>query len=175
MPTTSARSYGDYYQSCVTYAKTFEEKDKIELQFINNQRQSNRGVLLRPLGGAVSQRRRISADAIEHPGQIAPTSARDPDTGERIMAVSCPMIYSNGEVIGVLRYVTSHAGWSTGRSCLVTLVCRFVRTVRAGWWCCFSSSYCIRSILDPVAEITATAKRIAARQLRRADSDVQIR
>ena len=34
-------------------------------------------------------------------------SAKDPATGERIMAVSSPMIYSSGEVIGVLRYVTS--------------------------------------------------------------------
>lgn len=32
---------------------------------------------------------------------------RNPSTGERIMAVSCPMIYTNGEVIGVLRYVTT--------------------------------------------------------------------
>ena len=31
----------------------------------------------------------------------------DPSTGEHIMAVSSPLIYTNGEVIGVLRYVTS--------------------------------------------------------------------
>ena len=31
------QDYGDYYQSCITYAKTFEDKGKIELQFINNQ------------------------------------------------------------------------------------------------------------------------------------------
>ena len=28
------------------------------------------------------------------------------DTRERILAVSSPMVYTNGEVIGVLRYVT---------------------------------------------------------------------
>ncbi len=29
------QSYNAYYQSCVTYARTFEEKNTIELQFIN--------------------------------------------------------------------------------------------------------------------------------------------
>ena len=41
------------------------------------------------------------------PNMISGYSFTDPHTGERIMAVSSPMIYSNGEVIGVLRYVTS--------------------------------------------------------------------
>ena len=29
------QSYSEYYQSCATYARTFEEKNTIELQFIN--------------------------------------------------------------------------------------------------------------------------------------------
>ena len=40
-------------------------------------------------------------------GEMATYVGKDPATGERIMAVSSPMIYSSGEVIGVLRYVTS--------------------------------------------------------------------
>ena len=31
------QSYNEYYQSCITYAKTFEERNNIELQFINAQ------------------------------------------------------------------------------------------------------------------------------------------
>ena len=31
------QSYNEYYQSCITYAQTFEEKNNIELQFINAQ------------------------------------------------------------------------------------------------------------------------------------------
>ena len=31
------QTYNEYYQSCITYAQTFEDKDIIELQFINNQ------------------------------------------------------------------------------------------------------------------------------------------
>lgn len=77
---------------------------------------------------------------------------RDPDTGERIMAVSCPMIYSNGEVIGVLRYVTS-TRLVNRQIILVCLVCCFVLTVVLAV-VLLSSGYCIRSILNPVAEIT---------------------
>ena len=29
------QSYNDYYQSCINYAKTFEHKDRLELQFIS--------------------------------------------------------------------------------------------------------------------------------------------
>ena len=85
---------------------------------------------------------------------------RDPDTGERIMAVSCPMIYSNGEVIGVLRYVTS-TRLVDRQIFLTALVCSFVLAVVLGV-VVLSSGYYIRSILNPVAEITEKAQRIAS-------------
>jgi signal transduction histidine kinase len=83
----------------------------------------------------------------------------DPDTGERIMAVSSPMIYSNGEVIGVLRFVTSTRKLDTqiavvGAIALAALV--FVVLVVV-----VSSYYFVRSIMLPVGEITEKAKRIA--------------
>ena len=31
------QNYNDYYQSCITYAQTFEDRNIIELQFINAQ------------------------------------------------------------------------------------------------------------------------------------------
>ena len=84
----------------------------------------------------------------------------DPSTGEKIIAVSSPMIYSNGEVIGVLRYVTSTrlidrqiisiAALSVAVLCVVVAIVLF------------SSSYYIRTILIPVKEITEKAKKIAS-------------
>ncbi len=38
---------------------------------------------------------------------VQPFVGRDPATGERILAASGPMIFSNGDVVGVLRFVTS--------------------------------------------------------------------
>ena len=70
------------------------------------------------------------------------------------------MIYSNGEVIGVLRYVTS-TRLVNRQIILVCLVCCFVLTVVLAV-VLLSSGYCIRSILNPVAEITEKAQRIAS-------------
>ena len=150
------QNYKEYYQSCITYAQTFEDRDKIELQFINAQG-------------------RIVASSYGHWAGVSPTTSdiqeaistrgpgtyvgRDSATNERIIAVSSPMIYSNGEVIGVLRYVTSTrkidmqiffvAAMALSALMVVMLVVLVV------------SSYNIRSVLVPVSEITEKAKKIA--------------
>ena len=151
------QNYNDYYQSCITYAQTFEEKDDIELQFINAN-----GVLVASSYGlwagpspATSEIQRAISER-----RIVPYVGRDPLTGERIMAVSSPMIYSNGEVIGVLRYVTSTKLMDLQilRIALYSLLGLAVVTVIV----LISSGYYIRTILNPVAEITEKAKRIAA-------------
>ena len=88
-----------------------------------------------------------------------PYLGKNPSTGERIMAVSCPMIYFNGEVIGVLRYVTSTriVDYQIAVVALFSLLGLFVVLSVV----LFSSNYYIRSILVPVAEITEKAKRIS--------------
>lgn len=151
------QSYKDYYQSCITYAQTFEDKDRIELQFI-----SNDGSLVASSYGEWSGQSPNTPEIRQalDTRDICPYVGKDPDTGERIMAVSGPMIYSSGEVIGVLRYVTSTrlVDWqilSMGMIC--TAVLSVVLAVVM-----FSSSYYIRSILEPVADITEKAKRIAS-------------
>ena len=76
------------------------------------------------------------------------------------MAVSSPMIYSNGEVIGVLRYVTSVRKVDAQIflvACISILVLLVVLAVVM-----LSSSYYLRSIMNPVAEITEKAQRIAS-------------
>ena len=147
------QDYGDYYQSCITYAKTFEDKGKIELQFINNQ-----GSLVASSYGPWAGPSPSTSDIWDAISIRDKSSyiGRDPDTGERIMAVSCPMIYSNGEVIGVLRYVTS-TRLVNRQIILVCLVCCFVLTVVLAVVLLSSGS-----ILNPVAEITEKAQRIAS-------------
>lgn len=152
----TSQDYNEFYQSCINYANTFEDKNKLELQFINTD-----GVIVATSYGNW---------AVENPGtseiqqamdtrQIVPYRGEDPATGESIVAVSSPMIYSNGEIIGVLRFVTS-----------ARLIQRQIAII--AFWCVaalavltiavmVSSNYYIRSILIPVAEITEKAKRIA--------------
>ena len=149
-------NYKDYYKSCMTYAETFDEGNDLELQFINNQGRlvaSSYGSWagLPPKTGDIS-------DAISTRGPATFVGV-DPDTGERIMAVSCPMIYSNGEVIGVLRYVTS-TRLVDRQIMIVALVCLLVLGVVVAV-VVISGNFLIRSVVYPVAEITEKAKRIS--------------
>ena len=151
------QSYGEFYQSCIVMAQTFEEKDVLELQFIST---SGRIVASSygQWGGEDPETPDIQ-QAIETK-EVAPYRGENPATGERILAVSSPMIYVNGEVIGVMRFVTSlknvdrQIAMITGVAVLAGLL--FVALVM------FSSQFFIRSIVGPVTEVTATAKRIAA-------------
>ena len=151
------QDYSDFYQSCVTYAQTFEERNKMELQFINA-----RGEIVAtsygPWAGNSPETPEVT-DAMKH-RDVVPYLGKDPSTGERIMAISSPMIYTNGEVIGVLRYVTS-TQLVDQQIFMVALVCLLVLAVIL-IVVLLSSGYYIRSILVPVAEITEKAKRISA-------------
>ena len=150
------QNYNAYYQSCITYAQTFEDRNDIELQFINKD-----GKLV---ASSVGHWAGESPNTTEIQEAVSTRSirtflGRDPVTGERIMAVSSPMIYSNGEVIGVLRYVTS-TKLVDMQIFLVALVCFAVLLVVL-LVVILSSGYYIRSIMTPVAEITEKAKRIS--------------
>lgn len=150
------KSYSEYYQSAFSYTEKFEDKDKLELQFINAAGKieiSTYGLT----AGSIPQTPDI-AKAIES-GQMASWTGTDPHTGERIMAVSSPMVFS-GNVVGVMRYVTSlklvdrqiDLGFALALGVGVLILALVI----------FSNLYFIRSIVEPVAEITETAKRIAA-------------
>ena len=151
------QSYNEYYQSCITYAQTFENKNNIELQFINAQ-----GRIVASSFGNWTGSSPTTADIAKaiNNRSIEPYVGTNPSTGERIMAVSSPMIYSNGEVIGVLRYVTSTAVMDmqiTRIALLSMLVLLLVMSVVL-----FSSNYYIHSILVPLGEIIDKAKRITS-------------
>ena len=149
------QSYNEYYQSCITYAQTFEEKNSIELQFIDAQ-----GRIVASSHGSWAGHSPTTPDvknAMSKRG-IDKYVGKNPATGERIMAVSSPMIYSNGEVIGVLRYVTSTKRVDmqiiriAGISFLAFLIVLGVVLI--------SGNYHIRSILTPLGDIIDKAKKI---------------
>ena len=150
------QNYKEYYRSCINYAQSFEDRDVLELQFLNAD-----GRIVASSYGQWAAQTPQTAEIQEavNARTIKSFVGRDPDTGERIMAVSGPMIYSNGEVIGVLRYVTStrlvdmRIVLVASLSLLALLVMLAVVLL--------SNNYYIRTILKPVAEITEKAKRIA--------------
>ncbi len=151
-----SQNYDNYYRSCVTYAQTFEMSETLELQFINVD-----GLLVASSYGIWAGNSPTTSDIAKamETLQVESYNGLDPDTGEHILAVSCPMVYGNGEVIGVLRYVTSTR--------LVDVQILQIALMALGVFALLltvllmSSSYYIRSILVPVEEIAQKAKRIA--------------
>jgi len=151
-----AKSYADYYDSAYRYAETFKEGDRLELQFVD----TDGRIMLSSMtitSGASPNTPDVKA-AVES-RQISSWVGRRSGTGERVMAASAPMIYADGEVIGVMRYVTSlrrvdkqvfmNILMATGIGALVLLIVFFLNLVF------------IRSVITPVSEITKMSKRIA--------------
>lgn len=149
------QSYNQFYQSCIIYAQTFEEKNNIELQFINAQ-----GRIVASSHGSWSGSSPTSLDISDaiRTNEPQPFVGKNPQTGERIMAISSPMVYSNGEVIGVLRFVTStrvmdrQIMYVAAVSMLALLVVIAVVLI--------SSNYYIHSILVPLRAIIDKARKI---------------
>ncbi len=150
------QSYQEYYQSCITYAQTFEERNTMELQFIN----ASGGIVASSYGQWA-----VQTPATPEIAQAVQTRAvstfvgRDAATGERIMAVSGPMIYSNGEVIGVLRYVSSTRLMDRQLTMIAALALLALLVILGA--VLLSMNYYVHRVLYPLAEITEKAKRIA--------------
>ena len=151
-----SQNYKAYYQACIDYANTFEYKNTIELQFIDME-----GQLIASSYGKLPGQSPMTDDisnAIAN-REIESFVDKDPITGERIIAVSTPMVYSTGEIVGVMRYVTStrlldqQIMTITGFSLIALAVVLLIVLL--------SSNYYIRTILHPVNEIIEKAKRIA--------------
>lgn len=149
-------SYEEYMRQCALYAETFRERDSIMLQFIDA-----KGNLI-----ASSYREKgtqsLSTPEIREAISVRDISAylgADEKTGQWISAVACPMIYSNGEVAGVLRYVADTTAVNKQIASGTALALGALVLVAAV--ALIAVSYCIRSMVDPVAQITEKAGRIA--------------
>ncbi len=151
------QNYREFYQSCINYAKTFEYRNRIELQFINADGQIVATSYGQWAGSPPKTTDVKDAVATQDIGFFV---GRDPDTGERIMAVSSAMIYGDGEVIGVLRYVSSTR--LVDRQILVVAMWGLIALMVVTVIILFSSNYYITSIMIPVEEITEKAKRITS-------------
>ena len=150
------QNYDDYYQSCVSYAQTFEMSGSMELQFINND-----GLLVASSYGPWAGKSPSTSEIAKaiRTRSTEPFIGFDPDTGEQIIAVSCPMVYSDGQVVGVLRYVTSTRMLNFQILQIgIMAVCVFLVLLAV---LLLTSGYYIRSIVLPVNEITQKARRIA--------------
>ena len=147
--------YRSYYQKAAQTVETFEDKERIELQFLNSNGRievSTSGLTAGTSPGTEDILRARENQAWQFQGE-------DPETGENIMAVSHPLI-SDGRVVGVLRMVTSlrAVNLQIQMAMLVVLVIALASMALV----VVSNLIFINSVVEPVAVVTEAAKRISA-------------
>lgn len=138
------------------YVASFESKDVLELQFLSRYgsvQESTSGLTANIFPGTQD-----IVDAI-NTRKTSSWTGKDPHTGERIMAVSAPVIY-NGTVVGIMRVVTSLRLVDHQIVTIILLALLAGAVVLAIVY--FSNLYFVRSIVNPVVGVTEIAKRIAA-------------
>ena len=148
--------YSSYYQKAVQSAETFEDKDRIELQFIGSSGRiqvSTSGLTAGTSPGTDDISRALTEN------QMAAFRGRDPETGENIMAVSHPLI-SNGRVVGIMRFVTSMQAVNQQVMMVIVMIALIALLCMA--LVIISNVIFINNVVEPVAVVSAAAKRISA-------------
>jgi two-component system OmpR family sensor kinase len=149
-------SYTEYYQMATSYTDTFEDKDRMELQFI-----SPSGLIQMSASNLTAGTSPGTDDITEAimSGQMTPYQGRDPQTGESILAVSYPLSF-NGRVVGVMRFVTSLR--LVNRQILVSVLAVFLVAALCMALVVVASLLFINNVVGPVAVVSDAAKRISA-------------
>ena len=148
--------YKEYYRSATLYAATFDESDRIELQFLNSAGRVE--VTTRGLTAGTYPGTSEIARAVET-GTVQDFVGRDEATGERIIAAS-GLLKFNGQVVGVMRYVTGIGELDRQVFLTVLVVCGVMAAVI--YLIFLSSSIFINNVVAPVSAVSETAKRISA-------------
>ena len=154
----SYSSASEYLSAARSEAMAFEKRNSLELQYLTRDGLLQASSSELTVAAGVAPRTADITMAIES-RKTKCWWGRDPNTGENIMAVTAPVLY-NDSLVGLVRLVTSlrlvdrEVGVITGTVALIGI---FVLAIVY-----FSNLYFIRSIVEPVADVTDTAKRIAA-------------
>ena len=149
-------SYTEYYQMAVQTIDSFEDKSRIELQFIDSTgsiQASTSGLKAGTFPGTNDIRQAIQD------GEMRPYQGRDPETGENILSVSYPLMF-NGKVVGVMRLVTSLR--AVNRQIIMAVMAILAVAVICMALVVISNLLFINNVVEPVAVVTEAAKRISA-------------
>ena len=144
-----------YWTNAQNAVQRFEEKTKLELQFLDAsgsvQYSSN------DLAAGTTPDTPEIQEALTNQ-EVRVWIGSDPDTGERIATASAPIVY-HGQTVAVVRYVTSLVNIDRQYVLAVVLACLLGAVIFALVY--FSNLYFVRSIVEPLASITETARLIA--------------
>mgnify|MGYP004490811967 CR=1 FL=1 len=149
-------SYSEFYQRAVSYAENFEDKNKIEMQFINSNGRiqvSTYGLTVGSAPGTEEIQRALSS------GRTETYLGPDPQTNEDILSVSAPLSF-NGKAVGVVRFITGMRAVNHQILICILLVLVFAGLCMA--MVLFSSLLFINNVVEPVTVVSEAAKRISA-------------
>ena len=153
--TFSMNSYAEFNQYATRFTQEFTEKDFLEVQVIGDS-----GRIISSSSGLTTGLTPDTTDitgALQN-GVLTDYRGVDPNTGEHIMSVCAPLVV-NGRVQGALRYVTSMS--AVQREILITVAVAAALLLLALTMVYVSNMVFINNVVEPVAEVTETAKRIA--------------
>lgn len=148
-------SFREFYQSASSFASEFSERDIMELQFINSS-----GRIMASSYGLTAGMAPGTPDIINafQTKKIESFRGVDPHTGEHIMSVCAPLLLDD-QVVGAMRYVTSMS--AVTRELLITVGVALVLLIVGVGMVYVSNMVFINNVVEPVAEVTEAAKRIA--------------
>lgn len=151
------RGDGDFYQTCVDYINSYISPDEAVLQLV-----SPDGEILAASEGSLTSvhyaRTEDVSEAFESK-EVSVFRGKDTDADERVVSASAAVYDEDGEVIGALRFSMSLQ--QTDRQVTLFCVASFAVAIVILLVIYIRGTYYVRSILEPVSEITKTAKRIA--------------
>ena len=153
--TYAMTSYEEYYHSATLYANSFEDSDRIELQFLNSNGAvdvSTRSMMIGSAPGTQDVYDALSS------GVISSYLGRDNATGERIIAAS-GLLKFQGEVVGIIRLVT--AAHNLDSQVLLTVMIILAIMLAVSFVVVISSLLLINNVVAPVSAVSEAAKQIS--------------
>ena len=151
-----SRTHEDYLRSAASLAGSFEDRNRLELQFLSPEGQveiSSMGIS----GGNVGADADVK-DAVRG-GKTSCRRISSAATRERIMAASVPLPYSDGSIAGVVRVVSSLRAVENA----LVQRCLAAACMALGVWALvFVSNWIfLNTITRPISSLTSVAQRIA--------------
>lgn len=149
-------SYAEYYQMAVYYTDSFDDKDRIELQFISPSGRIQASSYGLTVGTSPKTTDITSAITTGEKGVF---QGKDPVTGEGILSVAYPLMF-NERVVGVMRLVTALR--AVDRQVLFAVLAVFLIAAACMAMVVISNLLFINRVVEPVAVVSDAAKRISA-------------
>ena len=149
------QTYEEFHSACVSYVETFTDQDAVQLLLLDRSGTAEAASQMEWVGTSPNT---SEISNVLDGSQSATFVGIDPVAGERVVALSSPVMYG-GELIGIFRYVA--ATEQTDMRILFVGVCVLLCLLAMLFVIVTVNSLYIQSVLNRITDISEKAKRIA--------------